>query len=76
LITGDVSPELVEQVLESVNLQLPHYKRIHAFHLNKEPLTIESGLLTANGKLRRAAIALQFQTQIDGLYQSKQVGVK
>jgi long-chain acyl-CoA synthetase len=76
LITGDVSPELVEQVLESVNLQLPHYKRIHAFHLNKEPLTIESGLLTANGKLRRDAIAAQFQTQIDGLYQAKQVGVK
>jgi long-chain acyl-CoA synthetase len=73
LITGDVPPELVEQVLESINLQLPHYKRIHAFHLNKEPLTIESGLLTANGKLRRDAIAAQFQTQIDGLYQAKTI---
>ncbi len=73
LITGEVSHEQVEQALETVNLQLPHYKRIHAFHLNKEPLTIESGLLTANGKLRRDAIAAQFQSQIEDLYHSKKV---
>lgn len=73
LITGDVLAEEVEQVLEAINRQLPHYKRIHAFQLLPEPLTIESGLLTANGKLRREAIAARFQTEIDELYHAKKI---
>jgi long-chain acyl-CoA synthetase len=71
LITGDVAQQQVEYALEMVNAQLPHYKRIHAFHVNKEPLTIESGLLTANGKLRRDSIAVHFEREIDALYQNK-----
>jgi long-chain acyl-CoA synthetase len=71
LITGDVSPQQVEKALQAVNPQLPHYKRIHAFHIDRTPLTIESGLLTANGKLRRAAIAAQFHTQFEELYSLK-----
>jgi long-chain acyl-CoA synthetase len=69
LVTGDVDRRQVEKVLETVNAQLPHYKRIHAFHVDKEPLTIESGLLTANGKLRRDAITARFEREIDALYQ-------
>ncbi len=68
LVTGDVTQQQVERALETVNAQLPHYKRVHAFHINKEPLTIESGLLTANGKLRRDSIAEHFQQQFEGLY--------
>ncbi len=71
LITGDVDHQQVEKALQTVNSQLPHYKRIHAFHVNKEPLTIESGLLTANGKLRRDAIATHFKREIDALYQNQ-----
>ncbi|MGH9751894.1 MAG: AMP-dependent synthetase/ligase [Blastocatellia bacterium] len=71
LITGDVDHQQVEKTLETVNAQLPHYKRVHAFHINKEPLTIESGLLTANGKLRRDAIAAQFERAINALYQNQ-----
>jgi long-chain acyl-CoA synthetase len=70
LVTGDVTPEQVERALETVNAGMPHYKQIHAFHIHKEPLTIESGLLTANGKLRRDAIARQFAAEIDTLYSS------
>jgi long-chain acyl-CoA synthetase len=73
LVTGDVAQQQVESALESVNAGLPHYKRIHAFHVNKEPLTIESGLLTANGKLRRDAIATRFAEEVEGLYRSKTV---
>jgi hypothetical protein len=50
---------------------MPHYKRIHAYHINKEPLTIESGLLTAMGKLRRDAIAAHFQKEFEELYAAK-----
>jgi long-chain acyl-CoA synthetase len=71
LITGDVDRQQVENALETVNAQLPHYKRIHAFHVSKEPLTVESGLMTANGKLRRDAIAAHFEREIDALYQNQ-----
>jgi long-chain acyl-CoA synthetase len=69
LITGDVGHQHVEKALETVNAQLPHYKRIRAFHIDKEPMTIEGGLLTANGKLRRDAIAAHFEREISTLYQ-------
>ena len=71
LITGEVAREQAEAAIATVNEQLPHYKRILAFHLEKEPLTIESGLLTANGKLRRDAIAKQFANEIEAMYRSK-----
>ncbi|HKX27709.1 MAG TPA: AMP-binding protein [Blastocatellia bacterium] len=71
LITGEVTPAEAEKALAAVNAQLPHYKRVHGFHLNQEALSIESGLLTANGKLRREAIAARFQTQFDHLYATK-----
>ena len=71
LITGDVGHEQVEAALEIVNASLPHYKYVRAFHLVKEPLTIESGLLTANGKLKRDAIATHFQAQFEDLYRAR-----
>jgi long-chain acyl-CoA synthetase len=71
LITGDVDRQKAENALETVNAQLPHYKRVHAFHINKEPLTVEGGLLTANGKLRRDAIAAHFEREIGALYQNQ-----
>jgi len=71
LVTGDVDRQQVEKALETVNAQLPHYKRVHAFHINKEPVTVESGLLTANGKLRRDAIASHFEREIEALYQNQ-----
>jgi len=69
LITGDVGHQHVEKALETVNTQLPHYKQIRAFHIDKEPMTIEGGLLTANGKLRRDAIAAHFEREVNALYQ-------
>ena len=71
LVTGDVNRQQVEKALETVNAQLPHYKRIHAFHINTGPLTMESGLLTANGKLRRDVIANHFEREIDALYENQ-----
>ncbi|MBI3952022.1 MAG: AMP-binding protein [Acidobacteria bacterium] len=73
IITGDVTSSQVEAALETVNEQLPHYKRIRAFYIHKEPFTIESGLLTANGKLKREVIAARFQAEIEGLYRTKKV---
>ncbi|MDX2041632.1 MAG: AMP-binding protein [Acidobacteriota bacterium] len=71
LVTGDLTNEQVQASVDAVNADLPHYKRILAFHISKEPLTIESGLLTANGKLKRDAINKHFAKEIEELYRFK-----
>lgn len=71
LVTGDVTETQVQQAIDQVNAGLPHYKRIVGFHISKEALTIESGLLTANGKLKRDAISAHFAGELEKLYQAK-----
>jgi long-chain acyl-CoA synthetase len=68
LITGEVQRRDAEARIEQFNASLPHYRRIHAFHIEPQPLTIESGLLTANGKLRRETIAAHFHGAIETMY--------
>src|SRR5260221_3870353 len=70
LVTGRVSPQKTQVALDVVNPGLPHYKQVRAFHLVEEAFTIESGLLTANGKLKRDVIAEQFRNEIDAVYGS------
>jgi len=68
LVTGEVSLDQVETAVARVNTSLPHYRQIRAFHIEAQPLTLESGLLTANGKLRRDAIAARFHEAIESMY--------
>ena len=70
LVTGELANDQVQSAVDAVNADLPHYKRILAFHISKAPLTIESGLLTANGKLKRDAINKHFADEIEELYRS------
>jgi long-chain acyl-CoA synthetase len=69
LVTGKVSGEKTHAALDVVNPGLPHYKQVRAFHLVEEAFTIESGLLTANGKLKRDLIAERFRNEIDAMYE-------
>ena len=65
------SPEVfledAERALSTLNESLPHYQRIHSFALLPED-AIESGCFTANGKLRRDAVAERLANQIETLY--------
>jgi long-chain acyl-CoA synthetase len=70
LVTGKVSGEKTQAALDVVNPGLPHYKQVRAFHLVEEAFTIESGLLTANGKLKRDLIAERFRKEIDAMYET------
>ncbi len=70
LITGKVGVQKAQQAVDLVNHGLPHYKQVRAFHVVEEPFTIESGLLTANGKLKRDVIAQKFKAEIDGMYET------
>jgi len=72
LVTGKVSGEKTQAALDLVNPGLPHYKQVRAFHLEEEAFTIESGLLTANGKLKRDLIAERFRNEIDAMYEAAQ----
>lgn len=63
--------EQANTAIEEMNARLPHYRRIRAFHLAGEGLTIESGMVTANGKLKRDAIAAHFRSQIDEMYRKR-----
>ncbi|MGB6875526.1 MAG: AMP-binding protein [Candidatus Acidiferrales bacterium] len=67
-----VTDARVGATLEKVNARLPHYRQIRAFHRIAEPFTIESGMLTANGKLKRDVIAAHFATQIEQLYRKRE----
>jgi len=75
LIAGNVSAQKAQAALDIVNRDLPHYKQVRSFHLVEEPFTIESGLLTANGKLKRDLIAERFRAGIDAMYETSRVEV-
>jgi long-chain acyl-CoA synthetase len=74
IVTGKVTPVEVQRAVDFANAHLPHYKQIRAFHIHAEPLTIESGLLTAMGKLKRDAITARFKAEIEDMYSVKQAG--
>jgi long-chain acyl-CoA synthetase len=72
IITGNVARERAQAAIDLVNPGLPHYKQVRAFHVRAEPFSIENGLLTANGKLRRDLIAARLQPEIEEMYGVKQ----
>lgn len=61
----------VQSAIDAVNASLPHYKQIRAFRILDAPFTIEAGLLTSMGKLKRDAIAARCAGQIEEMYQKK-----
>jgi long-chain acyl-CoA synthetase len=72
IVTGSVSNDQVQAVLDVVNPQLPHYKQVRAFCVRSEPFSIDNGLLTANGKLKRDLISNRMQNEIEDMYRVKQ----
>jgi long-chain acyl-CoA synthetase len=72
LVAGDLSSEQVQSAIDAVNPTLPHYKQVRAFRIINDPFSIENGLLTANGKLKRDLIAQRFRPQIEEMYIVKQ----
>ena len=68
IITGNCARDAAQRSLEQFNRELPHYKQIRAFRLSRQVFSAENGLLTANGKFRRDAIAARFRSEIDEMY--------
>jgi long-chain acyl-CoA synthetase len=72
IVTGSVAREQVQKALDVVNQQLPHYKQVRAFCVTPEPFSIENGMLTVNGKLKRDLITNRMSNEIDDMYGVKQ----
>jgi long-chain acyl-CoA synthetase len=66
-----LTSERIQAAIDEANGALPHYKQIRAFQVVKEPFSVENGLLTANGKLKRDAISARYAEEIEALYQKK-----
>jgi len=71
LITGTVETAAVQNALDAVNKDLPHYRQIRNFKVLGAAFTAETGLLTANGKLRRDAINARHAAEINAMYDTK-----
>ena len=72
IVTGNVTAEKVQAALDVVNPELPHYKQVRAFYVRADAFSIESGMLTANGKLKRDVIAAAMKEEIEGMYRVRQ----
>jgi long-chain acyl-CoA synthetase len=70
VIAGPVSELEVRAALENLNAALPHYKRVRAWLLEPEPFSVGSGLVAANGKLRREAILRHLAERIEETYRA------
>ena len=71
LVTGKLAPAAVQSAIDKINPDLPHYRQIRNFQILPEPFTPDSGLLTANGKLKRDAIAKRYDAEIQSMYARK-----
>ncbi|HEV3512289.1 MAG TPA: AMP-binding protein [Candidatus Sulfotelmatobacter sp.] len=72
IVTGIVSADHVQGALDAVNALNPHYKQVRAFYVRPEPFSIENGMLTANGKLKRDLISVRMKNEIEDMYRVRQ----
>ncbi len=59
---------LFQKIIEEVNESLQAQERIDAHYLLFEAWTVENGLITSIGKIKRQAIQAKFQREIESLY--------
>ena len=68
---GLAAPDL-QSALDRANSGLPHYRQVRAFCIAPEAFSVENGLLTTNGKLKRDAIIERLRPAIDDIYRKPQ----
>jgi long-chain acyl-CoA synthetase len=61
----------IQAAIDRFNAEQPHYKQIRAFKVIAEPFSMENGLLTSNGKLKRGAISERYAAEIEAMYTKK-----
>jgi len=61
----------IQAAIDRINTDQPHYKQVRAFKVISESFTIESGLITTNGKLKRGKISERYAAEIEAMYAKK-----
>jgi long-chain acyl-CoA synthetase len=61
----------IQSALDRFNAEQPHYKQVRAFKVIAEPFSMENGMLTSNGKLKRGAISERYAAEIEAMYLKK-----
>jgi long-chain acyl-CoA synthetase len=64
LATGPITEADLAGACATLNASLPHYRRLGGWTILPEALTPENGMLTANQKLRRAAITTRWADRV------------
>jgi long-chain acyl-CoA synthetase len=62
------SQEDIRKAVREANLHLPDYARIGGWIRIDEPLTVESELLTSNGRIRRDAVLQEHRKEVEFAY--------
>jgi long-chain acyl-CoA synthetase len=71
LVTGKLEASAVQSALDAINPDLPHYRQIRNFKILADTFSVENGLLTAMGKIKREAIAKRYDAEINSMYERK-----
>jgi long-subunit acyl-CoA synthetase (AMP-forming) len=71
----ECSDAALAAAVAAANRELPDYARVGGFLRVAEPFSASNGLLTGNGKLRRADIAQRFQAQVEQRYRRSPLAV-
>jgi long-chain acyl-CoA synthetase len=65
-----VADRQIERAIEAANERLPAYAQVRRWAPLPQPLSFANGLLTANGRPRRDAVAARHAPLIDALYRT------
>lgn len=68
---ANVDASAIDRAIDVANARLPDYARVRRWLRVPEPFSFASGLLTANGRLRRDAIASHYGSLLDSLYREE-----
>ena len=63
----DLPDSALQAAVDTVNLELPDYARIHRWLRANQAFSTANGLATGNGRLRREALLNRYRDAIDGL---------
>ncbi len=61
----------IDRAIAAANARLPDYAQVRRWIRATEPFTLENGLLTSNGRLRRREIELRHGALLDALYREQ-----
>lgn len=64
---GQITHAQIAEAVALANAGLPGYARVHHWLVIAQPFTSANGLLTSNGRLRRAAIFQHYRQALQGL---------